>query len=99
MESAAPQVWIDEAQTLLERIYARHAADPRLGDAYAAEFVPTVEAQLVKGGLRTAYVLNSLFGGWPLGLWRNSPTAGGSLSGQTSQDSAVHNFPFNISAL
>jgi hypothetical protein len=48
---------------MLERIYARHAVNTELSHDYAAEFVPAVEAQLVKGGLRTAYVLNKLFGG------------------------------------
>jgi hypothetical protein len=67
MESADPQVWMKECQRLLDRIYARHAGNTELGEAYAAEFVPTVEAQLVKGGLRTAYFLNSIFGGWPVG--------------------------------
>lgn len=66
MESADPLIWMQESQRLLERIYARHADSNELGDAYAAEFVPTVEAQLVKGGLRTAYFLNSIFGGWPV---------------------------------
>jgi hypothetical protein len=66
MESAGPLVWMQESQRLLERIYGKHSGTNNFGDAYAAEFVPTVEAQLVKGGLRTAYFLNSIFGGWPV---------------------------------
>ena len=76
-ESADPQLWIQECQQLLERIYAKHSrtnnfddaysGDAYFGNAYAAEFVPTVEAQLVKGGLRTAYLLNSIFDGRPTG--------------------------------
>ena len=31
------------------------------------EFVPTVELQLLKGGVRTAWFLNNIFGGWPVG--------------------------------
>jgi hypothetical protein len=80
MESAAPLVWIEEAHDLLDRIHARHPASGELGRRYTAQFVPTVDTQLVKGGLRTAYVLNSLFGGWPI-AWRNSPTAGQALAG------------------
>ncbi len=76
MESAAPLAWIDEARDLLPRIYAAHGASTELGDRYAAQFVPTVDTQLVKGGLRTAYLLNDIFGGWPIGSWRDSPTAG-----------------------
>jgi hypothetical protein len=66
MESADPLLWMQESQRLLERIYAKHSGTNEFGNAYAAEFVPTVEAQLVKGGLRTAYFLNSIFGGWPV---------------------------------
>jgi hypothetical protein len=67
MESADPLVWMKECQRLLDRIYARHSGNNDFSDAYTAEFVPTVEAQLVKGGLRTAYFLNNIFGGWPVG--------------------------------
>lgn len=80
MESAAPLAWIEESHSLLERIYAQHATNSELGTRYTAQFVPTVETQLVKGGLRTAYVLNSIFGGWPIGWWRDSPTAGGAIA-------------------
>jgi hypothetical protein len=81
MESAAPLVWIEESHAMLDRIYAQHAAGTELGTRYTAQFVPTVDTQLVKGGLRTAYVLNSIFGGWPIGQWRDSPTAGEGLAG------------------
>jgi hypothetical protein len=67
MEQSDPQVWITEARVLLERIYARHTENPALSYEYAAEFTPTVELQLERGGLRTANVLNSIFGGWPVG--------------------------------
>lgn len=66
MESADPLEWMKESQRLLERIYAKHSTSNKFGDDYADEFGPTVEAQLVKGGLRTAYFLNSIFGGWPV---------------------------------
>ncbi len=67
MEMADPLTWMTECQRLVERMYAKQPREVVAGDAYIAEFVPTVEAQLVKGGLRTAYVLNSIFGGWPVG--------------------------------
>ena len=66
MESADPLMWITESQRILERMYASHSSSTDLSDTYAAQFVPTVETQLVKGGLRTAYFLNSIFGGWPI---------------------------------
>ncbi len=67
LESAAPLAWIAESQGMLERIYARHAGNTELGYDYAAEFGPTVEAQLIKGGLRTAHILNTVFGAAPGG--------------------------------
>lgn len=63
LESAEPLDWIREGHMMLDRIYAWHADTNQLGNDYAAEFVPTMEAQLVKGGLRTAYILNRIFGG------------------------------------
>lgn len=67
LERSDPDVWAKESERMLERIYAEHSASTELGYEYVAKFVPTVESQLVKGGLRTAYFLNSLFGGWNVG--------------------------------
>lgn len=67
MESVEPLVWISESRRILERMYARHDDRNAFDAYYAAAFVPTAELQLLKGGLRTAYLLNSLFGGWPVG--------------------------------
>jgi hypothetical protein len=67
MEQSDPQLWITEGRALLERIYAAHQESPELSYEYAAQFTPTVELQLERGGLRTANVLNSIFGGWPVG--------------------------------
>ena len=78
-ERAAPAEWIAEAHDTLERIYTRQATQTNLDSRYTATFAPTMELQLLKGGLRTAYVLNSVFGGWPIGTWRESPTAGVAL--------------------
>lgn len=67
MERGDAELWVDESQHMLERIYAAHAENTELGYDYAAQFVPTVELQMVKGGLRTAHFLNSIFGGWGVG--------------------------------
>jgi hypothetical protein len=53
--------WLKESRQLLDQIYAKHDGTNDLSYDYIAEFTPTVEAQLVKGGLRTAHFLNSLF--------------------------------------
>jgi hypothetical protein len=67
MESATPDQWLQESTLLLARIHTRNTDTNTFGADYAAEFVPTVEQQLVRGGLRTAYLLNTLFGGWAIG--------------------------------
>jgi hypothetical protein len=63
IESAGPLDWMKENQSLLERIYAKHSAKNTFGDDYAVEFLPMLEEQLVKGGLRTAWFLNTIFDG------------------------------------
>jgi hypothetical protein len=62
IESADPLVWMKENRQLLKRLYPKRSDKNNLDEAYADEFVPTVEAQLVKGGLRTAWFLNQIFG-------------------------------------
>lgn len=66
-EQADAATWLRESARTLERIYA-HMPDGRVNEKdYAAEFVPTVELQLLKGGVRTAWFLNNIFGGWEVG--------------------------------
>jgi hypothetical protein len=55
--------WLNESRQLLDQIYAKHDGANDFSYDYAAEFAPIVETQLVKGGLRTAYFLNTLFEG------------------------------------
>lgn len=87
MERGDPREWLRESLRLLERIHAHDADGVVLEKSYAAEFVPTVETQMVKGALRTAYYLNNVFGGWPIaapveivpvggGDWPISPNSG-----------------------
>jgi hypothetical protein len=66
-EAADVSTWLQEASRMLERIYSRLPNESTDAKAYAAEFVPTVELQLLKGGVRTAWFLNNIFGGWPVG--------------------------------
>jgi len=67
MESATIDEWLQESTSLLARIHARNDGSNDFGAVYATEFVPTMEQQLIRGGLRTAFALNTLFGGWPVG--------------------------------
>jgi hypothetical protein len=88
MERIDPRGWLNESMRLLERIHAHDDDGATLETSYAAEFVPTVETQMIKGALRTAYYLNNIFGGWPVAApaapvptgisnWPNSPMSGG----------------------
>ena len=76
MENSGPLQWLDESVIMLERIHRHDGESLHLGDDYAAQFVPTVESQLVKGALRTAWYLNNIFGGWPVAA---SPAATGKI--------------------
>jgi len=87
MERGDPRDWLNESLRLLERIHAHDDDGTTLETSYAAEFVPTVETQMIKGALRTAYYLNNVFGGWPVAApaaplpagishWPNSPRSG-----------------------
>jgi len=80
-ETAVPLAWIEDGQRTLERIYARHAVDTALDTDYTTDFVPTVELQLLKGGLRMAFLLNSIFDGQSVGAWRKMPTSGEFIAG------------------
>ncbi|MES2604181.1 MAG: S1/P1 nuclease [Pseudomonadota bacterium] len=66
-ERADVEVWLQESTRNLERMYAQLPGPALSDNDYAARFVPTVELQLVKGGLRTAWFLNGIFGGFPMG--------------------------------
>lgn len=88
MERGDPREWLNESRRLLERIHAHDDDSTIVETSYAAEFVPTVETQMIKGALRTAYYLNNIFGGWPVAVlpvaaptgvsnWPNSPMSGG----------------------
>jgi len=56
-------LWLRESSQLLVRIHARLPAAPSLDDHYTAEFGPTVDEQLVKAAVRTAWYLNNLLAG------------------------------------
>jgi S1/P1 Nuclease len=63
LEHAEIASWLQESNRLLQRIYVIDYSLRALGPDYAAEFVPMIEALLLKGGLRTAAVLNAIFAG------------------------------------
>ncbi|MFD2561707.1 S1/P1 nuclease [Aquimarina rubra] len=54
--------WIYESQNLAKKVYASANVGEKLGYKYMYNHFPTVRAQLQKGGIRLAKILNSIFG-------------------------------------
>ncbi len=53
--------WIYESQTLAETVYASAEAEENLRYKYSYKFFPVVEAQMLKGGIRLAYLFEAIF--------------------------------------
>lgn len=54
--------WVEESQDLAKELYASVEVGEKLGYQYAYKYWGMLEAQLQKGGLRLAKVLNDIFG-------------------------------------
>ena len=59
--SQAPEQWLEEALDLRTEIYDIAPYQAHSTQAYIQHFTPVIERQLIKAGLRLAYLLNSLF--------------------------------------
>ena len=56
-----PSVWMEESRQLLDTVYTvQNRPEGYTGD-YAAELQPVIDHQLLKAGLRLAYLLNIIF--------------------------------------
>lgn len=53
--------WARETQQLATEIYAATPQDSKLSYDYLAKWTPLAEQQLLRGGLRLAYLLNNIF--------------------------------------
>ncbi len=53
--------WAKECVTIAAGIYADTPEGSRLSYAYGAKYAPVVEQQLLKGGLRLAHLLNTIY--------------------------------------
>ena len=58
----SPEEWIAESNTPCETIYAATPAGTEISYDYIARFTPTIESQLLRGGLRLARILNEIYG-------------------------------------
>lgn len=65
MQTADVSQWLDECSSLLLRIHNHNGSNGVIKDEaeYASEFVPLVDNQLLKAAVRTAWWLNSVYGG------------------------------------
>jgi hypothetical protein len=54
--------WVEESQDLANKVYESVEVGEKIYYRYNYKWWPTVEQQLLKGGLRLAQVLNDLFG-------------------------------------
>lgn len=53
--------WVYESQALAETVYTSAEANENLRYKYSYNFFPVVEAQMQKGGIRLAYLLEAIF--------------------------------------
>ena len=53
--------WVKESQNIADSIYVDAKENSNLGFEYRYKYLNTVKSRLLMGGLRLAYVLNSIF--------------------------------------
>lgn len=61
MAQGRPVDWIEECVTLAADVYARSTTGENLSYDYVAYYAPVVEEQLLKAGLRLAYILEDIY--------------------------------------
>jgi len=61
ISGGTPESWGRETYEICKRVYADTPQDTAISYDYIAEWTPTIEQQFLKGGLRLADLLNSVF--------------------------------------
>ncbi|MCH5225405.1 MAG: S1/P1 nuclease [Muribaculaceae bacterium] len=61
LESGKPESWGIETFEICKDVYAKTPEGTKISYDYVSEWTPVVESQLLKGGLRLADILNSIF--------------------------------------
>lgn len=61
IKEAPLKVWIEESHTLAKKIYTTLPEKKNLGYRYRYEYLDSLRMQLLKGGLRLAFILNEVF--------------------------------------
>lgn len=62
LKSDNPNVWAQETLGIAQKVYDSTPQDTNIEYNYIAEWTPVIERQLLKGGLRLAYILNRQLG-------------------------------------
>lgn len=67
LSATRPDEWANETFEICKRVYDTTAPETNIEYTYIADWTPTIEQQLLKGGLRLANLLNQLLGTTPAG--------------------------------
>lgn len=60
--SSSPKDWAMETYKIAMKVYDETPQDTNIEYSYISDWTPVIETQLLRGGLRLAYVLNSILG-------------------------------------
>lgn len=61
--AGAPEEWVEETVALSSQIYKDSPAGVSISYDYISKYTPVIEEQFLKGGLRLASLLESIYGG------------------------------------
>ena len=62
MDMGAVEQWLDECLAAATEVYKHTTPEQNYSYDYIKKFTPLLEAQLYKGGLRLAYIINDIYG-------------------------------------
>lgn len=62
IQAGTPREWLKESRILVKEVYKSTEIGEKLGYRYMYDHFKTVQEQLVKGGIRLAEILNSIYG-------------------------------------
>lgn len=61
LENSSPAGWAKETYEICKNIYSSTPVETKISYDYIAEWTPTIEQQFLRGGIRLADLLNSIF--------------------------------------
>lgn len=61
LKDGAPEKWGEETYEICKEVYSRTPQESKISYDYVAEWTPVIEQQFLRGGLRLADLLNSIF--------------------------------------